>query len=83
MLLRFTDLYNQGVVPATFLKALTNFSFTIHIELKRVCFTVSVIFVVHNFPSVLIDKENITLARSHALRFEPVSQLLSNVMKQD
>ena len=41
------------------------------------------ISVVNIIPSVLIDKKNITSARSHNLRFEPRSttQLLSNVMK--
>ena len=50
----------------------------------KVCFfTVRKMFVVHNCPAVLIDKKNITSARSHKLRFEPRSttQLLSNVMK--
>ena len=35
------------------------------------------IFIVHNFPSFLIDKKNITSARSHKLRFEPKGQLIS------
>ena len=48
-------------------------------ELKGVCFTVSIIFVVHKFPSFMIDKKNITSARIHELRFEPrpTTQLLS------
>ena len=41
--------------------------------LKSVHFTVSIILVVHNFPSVLIEKKHITSARSHELRFEPMS----------
>ena len=36
--------------------------------LKGVHFIVSIIFVVHNFPS---DKKNITSATSHELRFDP------------
>ena len=53
------------------------------VTIKGVCFIVSMILGVHNFPSVLIDKKNITLARSHGLRFEPRSttQLLSNVIE--
>jgi hypothetical protein len=41
------------------------------------------IIVVHTIPLVLMDKKNITLARSLVLRFEPrsITQLLSNVMK--
>ena len=47
---------------------------------KGVHFTVNIIFAVHNFPSVLIDKKNITSARFHELRFEPRynAELLSN-----
>ena len=41
-------------------------------ELKGVCFTVSIIFVVHKLPSFMIDKKNITSARIHELRFEPM-----------
>ena len=40
-------------------------------KLKGVCFTVSMMFVVHDFPSVLIDRKNIASGRSHELRFEP------------
>ena len=44
----------------------------LNLLLQSVHFTVSMIFFVNDFPSVLIDKKNITSAGSHELRFDPM-----------